>query len=168
VTNTPLDPRGAALRQLSGSLLRFLQQLHSEAASPWLELELTMPQLKLLLVADCYGAAPMNQVAAQLRIGLSAATGLVERLEEQGMVRREHDHRDRRVVRVIITPAGFSVVQRLRSAGSERVERILNHLSANEMERCLSVMESLNRAAENEFRSGTSKPAVASVGTVEA
>jgi MarR family transcriptional regulator, organic hydroperoxide resistance regulator len=132
-------------------LLRFFQQLQAGPAGPWLELNLTMPQLKMLFAIDWLGPVRMNQVAARLHIGVSAATGLIDRLVEQGLAQRESDPDDRRVVRVTSTDAGRSLVMRLRAAGGERLGAVLAHLSDDNL-RCLaSVMEQVYLAVEAEF-----------------
>jgi hypothetical protein len=69
---------------------------------------------------------------------------------------------------VIVTGPGLGVVERLRTAGTERLERVLTHLSAGEMKRCLNVMEFLNRAAEIEFRPGSSSHVEVGAGVAEA
>ena len=90
-----------ALRvQVSDLFLRFFERLHASPVDRWLELDLTMPQLKMLFVVDLLGPVPMGQLAARLGISLPTATGLIDRLVEAGLARREHDERDRRVVLV--------------------------------------------------------------------
>jgi DNA-binding MarR family transcriptional regulator len=142
----------AHTQQRAASLvLQFLQQLQTGPAGPWLDLNLTMPQLKMLFAVDWLGPVPMSQVAGRLHIGVSAATALIDRLVEQGLARREQDVRDRRVVRVASTAAGRSLVLRLRAAGSERLGGVLKHLSDNDLECFAGVMEQVNRAVEAEF-----------------
>jgi DNA-binding MarR family transcriptional regulator len=147
-----LARRAALQRRASQLFLHFVQQINAGPAGPWLDLQLTMPQLKMLFVVDWLGPAPMHRLADRLHVGVSAATGLVDRLVEQGLVEREHDTRDRRVVRVTSAPAGRALVVRLRSAGSERLERILEHLGTEDLRCCARVMELMSGAAEAEFR----------------
>ena len=135
-------------------LLRFFQHLQAGPAGPWLDLNLTMPQLKMLFVVDWLGPAPMSHVAGRLHISVSTATGLIDRLVESGLARREHDVRDRRVVQVASTAAGRDLLWRLRSAGSERLEHILDHLSNEELQHCAGAVELVNQAADVESQSG--------------
>lgn len=147
IRQTPAGARAALQDEVAELLLRFVEQIHSGPAGPWLDLGLTMPQLKALLVLDWLGPVPMSRVAGQLRVGVSAATGLVDRLVEQGLARREADQRDRRVVRVGCTNAGRELLMGLRSAGTERIEHILQHLTLEELARCASAMSAVNAAA---------------------
>ena len=109
-----------------------------------------MPQLKVLFVVDWLGPVSMSQLAARLHLSVSAATGLVDRIVEHGLAQREADSRDRRVVRVASTAEGQALVLRLHSAGSERLGRILDRLTSDELERCLVAMELVNNAVEAE------------------
>ncbi len=161
--------RDALQEQVTTLFLGFFDQLHAGPAGPWLELDLTMPQLKMLFVVDWRGPLPMNQVAARLGITVSTATGLIDKLVEAGLARREHDDRDRRVVRVCSTDAGRAMVIRLRSAGSERLDRVLDHLSADELRRCIVALESVTGAAEAELQAEERLPAaVMAAGLAEA
>lgn len=143
---------------MAGLFLRFFQQVHLAPAGPWLDLNLTMPQLKTLFVVDWLGPAPMSQVAGRLRVSDSTATGLIDRLVDQHLARREHDPRDRRVVRVATTDAGRDLILRLRSAGTERLGQTLEHLTIEDLRLCARTLETINSAAEAEFGVHTSSP----------
>src|SRR6185295_13542262 len=101
--------------------MELVQRIQTSPWPAWLDLNLTMPQLKMLAVVDSLEAAPMSQVAARLGIGLSAATSLIDRLEEHDLARREHDLHDRRVVRVTTTSAGRELMSTLHFASTERL-----------------------------------------------
>jgi DNA-binding MarR family transcriptional regulator len=154
--------------QVGRLLMSFLDHIHSGTSGSWLDLTLTMPQLKMLLIVDRLGPASMSQVAGRLRIGVSAATGLIDRLVEHGLIQRVPDLHDRRVVRVTTTEDGHNLVVRLGSAGSEQIRAVLEHLTADDLERCVSVLTAMNEAAEAEFKAKQLYPvAVAAAGRVE-
>ena len=148
----PAAERTALQEQVTTLFLSFFDQLQAGPAGPWLELDLTMPRLKMLFVVDWLGPLAMSQLAAQLGISLPTATGLIDRLVEARLARREHDDRDRRVVRVCSTEAGRSLVIRLRSAGRQRLERVLDHLSEDDLQSCVVALQSINGAAEAELQ----------------
>src|SRR5919201_4348808 len=56
---------------------------------------------------------PMGDLAAALHCDSSNVTGIVDRLEERGLVRREPDPRDRRVKMLVLTPKGESMRQEI-------------------------------------------------------
>jgi DNA-binding MarR family transcriptional regulator len=148
--------------------LRFVEQLHTGPVGPWLDLHLTMPQLKMLFAIDWLGPVPMSQLAAFLRVSVSAATGLLDRLVEQGLAQRETDPRDRRVVRAAATERGVTLARELRSAGTDRLGQILEHLSADELRTCASALELINRAADQNLDDGISSVAAPARPSVEA
>ena len=142
--------RAELQERVTSLLLRFVHQLYGGPAGNWLDLTLTMPQLKILVAVDSLGPAPMSQIAGHLGISDSAATGLIDRLVGNGLARREPDERDRRVVRVTSTAAGQELVLRLSSLDGERLRPLLGRLSTTELQCCARAMESLNQAADAE------------------
>src|SRR5215471_18496050 len=73
-----------------------LRALHELGAPAWYEVELSLAQLKALFTLVDAGSMPIGGVAARLKIGLPAASSLVDRLVDQGLVERREDPMDRR------------------------------------------------------------------------
>jgi len=78
---------------------------------------LSAVQAKVLLQLQPDGALTMRALAGQLQYDASNLTGVVDRLEEMGAVRRQPQPNDRRAKRVVLTADG----QRLRQAFWERL-----------------------------------------------
>ncbi len=76
---------------------------------------ITAPQATLLRVMDPDRPAPMSALATALGCHASNVTGLVDRLEEQGLVTRRPSEEDRRVKHIALTPKGIEVRNDLRS-----------------------------------------------------
>ena len=82
--------------------------------------QMTLPQwLALGCVASGGDAGvPHSQIGTQLMLSKAPVTGVVDRLERAQFVVRRPDERDRRVMRVVITPRGveewFAVKESLR------------------------------------------------------
>jgi DNA-binding MarR family transcriptional regulator len=57
----------------------------------------------------------MSEIATVLRCDNSNVTGIVDRLEARGLVRRAADPADRRVKTVLLTPEGEEAVRRIRA-----------------------------------------------------
>lgn len=72
-------------------------------------------QYQLLLFIRSFGARPptVKDLADRLQVLHQSAVGLVDRCGLAGLVRRLPDHRDRRRVRVALTPAGRRLLDRL-------------------------------------------------------
>ena len=67
---------------------------------------LTFPQLIALFRLYRDGTMTMSDLSAQLGVTRGALTGLVDRLEENGLVARRPDHSDRRVIHLALTAEG--------------------------------------------------------------
>lgn len=79
------------------------------------ELELT-PQQAQLLTTVAAGELTHGELAGRLHCDKTNITGLVDRLERRGLVRRRPDADDRRVMRVGLTDQGVELVARFRKA----------------------------------------------------
>jgi DNA-binding MarR family transcriptional regulator len=75
------------------------------------ELDLFPPQLMVLKSLD--RPRPMNEVAATLACDSSNLTGITDRLEERGLVRRAADEKDRRVKLLVLTEEGRRMRRRV-------------------------------------------------------
>lgn len=83
-------------------------------------------QLLCVLMSQAYG---MGELSAVLGLAKSSLTGLVDRTERNGLVRREADSRDTRAVRVALTPQGSALVEAFYAETCRRVEGLSAGLS---------------------------------------
>jgi DNA-binding MarR family transcriptional regulator len=77
------------------------------------EHELTKPQAGALLQLDPDRPIPMSGLAGALMCDASNVTGLVDRLEDRGLVERQSAPHDRRIKMLALTPAGARVRREL-------------------------------------------------------
>ena len=84
------------------------------------DLGLTSTQAGALFAIPAEGGASVNAVAEALSLAQSAASVLVQRLEQAGLIERETDPADRRAVRLALTARGKS----LRAKAIERAHRM--------------------------------------------
>ena len=73
------------------------------------EFELSPPQVMALRQLDPEQPKPMSELAIALRCDNSNVTGIVDRLEDRGLVERQPAEHDRRVKMLSITPRGIEV-----------------------------------------------------------
>ena len=100
----------------------------------WLTLDLTMPQVKTLIHVNKNDGPTSGQIANGLGVTLSTITGIVDRLEEQGLVFRQEDRHDRRITRVLPTARGRELVDGLFRYRNEVVTAILSQLDEYQLE----------------------------------
>jgi DNA-binding MarR family transcriptional regulator len=133
---------------------RLFESLQHDRAQLWLGLDLTIQQLKTLLLTVRAGAITAGQISRELRVGFSTVTGLVDRLADQGLVDRGEDPRDRRATRVTPTTAGLELVERLYSYRRQRLRRLLEHTPTDALVHYEQGLASLAAAAEQLFDEG--------------
>lgn len=92
---------------------------------------LTAQQGRLLcvLMAQSYG---MSELGSVLRLAKSSLTGLVDRTERNGLVRREPDPRDPRAVRVSLTAQGDALAGEFYAETCRRIDRLAAGLGPGE------------------------------------
>ena len=86
----------------------------------WLEGSLSIVQLHVLTVLETAGPLPMGKLADALDVSVASATGIVDRMEQRGLVERRHDEADRRIVLVHPTEIRSRGLQRPRGDASGR------------------------------------------------
>jgi DNA-binding MarR family transcriptional regulator len=86
------------------------------------EFELSPPQVMALRHLDPDEPKPMSELAAALRCDNSNVTGIVDRLEDRGLVARRPGENDRRVKMLLITERGAEIRARLGARLSEPPE----------------------------------------------
>jgi DNA-binding MarR family transcriptional regulator len=93
----------------------------------------SFPQYFLLGYLDKQEVITMSGIASKMGHTTAAATGLVDRLEKLGYVRRSHALEDRRKVMVRITEKGSDLVAGIRKDMVEKIMTLLReHLTADE------------------------------------
>jgi len=106
------------------------------------ELELSPAQCHVLHLIDPDRPVPMGQLAETLACDASNVTGLVDRLESRGLVRRRPSEEDRRVKVLVLTATGT----RLRALLVQRMTApptTLQRLSASEQRDLVRILQRL-------------------------
>jgi DNA-binding MarR family transcriptional regulator len=117
------DADYARLLGFRDGLRRFLHWSEQQAAVAGI----TGAQHQLLLAIRGHEgetAPTIGDVADHLLLRHHSAVGLVDRAEAAGLLRRERDHGDARVVRLHLTAAGARTLRRLSGAHLEELARL--------------------------------------------
>jgi MarR family transcriptional regulator, lower aerobic nicotinate degradation pathway regulator len=93
---------------------------------------LRAPHLTVLAGLTEFGPASQKEISARLRIDPSDLVSVLDDLEQQGMVSRSRDERDRRRYVVTIKPAGHKALDLRLSQLRELNDALLAPLSATE------------------------------------
>lgn len=84
---------------------------------------------------------PSLEIASRTIQVVPAITGLIDRLEKQGLVARRRCTDDRRVVYVEITPAGLDLVQQIDAPVERLHQELVGHLSEKEQRTLSRLLE---------------------------
>jgi DNA-binding MarR family transcriptional regulator len=125
---------------LKGERGRFIQACVERGVS--------MGQLVVLAALDERGPLTMSRIAEVIGSGMPTATGVITRMEERGLVAREHDTADRRVVRVRLTDAGASHLRELADIRRRRLSAALRSLEPEQREALRRALTALRSALE--------------------
>jgi len=102
------------------------------------ELDLSPPQAILLRMLD--EPRPMSELASLMRCDNSNLTGIVDRLEERGLVERTAAERDRRVKLIALTVHGRELRQKLNRRMAVPPD-VLTRLSASDQRALRDILE---------------------------
>lgn len=110
-----------------------------------------MLTLAELHVIDTIGGEtlPMSEVAARLGVTPGTITVAVDRLEKKGFLTRMRTAEDRRLVLVALTPQGEEVLRHHAEVDRHLAACAVAHLSAEEQETLIRMLEKVRRAIVN-------------------
>ncbi|MCL6558214.1 MAG: MarR family transcriptional regulator [Firmicutes bacterium] len=98
--------------------------------------------LMQLMYAGDDGLA-LSELGERMHVTRANITGLVDRLERDGLVYREPDPRDRRSLRAKITPKAGSLLQRVAPVHGEFTGKVLSVLDNREKEMLIELLKKL-------------------------
>ena len=128
---SPADGPGPELTRRLGYLLKHAQlrlaELTATALAPY---GISGRQLAVLLVLAGCGPTSQQQAAGRLGVDRTTMVGLLDALENDGLVERRPHLDDRRKNVVELTPTGQDVLRLATAAGDEAKRQFLAPLSA--------------------------------------
>jgi DNA-binding MarR family transcriptional regulator len=150
------DARRAALTaQILEIEPQMLRVLGPAQARDWVDVDLTMSQLKMMFVlssaigpADGTNGLRVGEVARGLGVTLPTVTAVMDKLVERGLVRRDEDPLDRRQHVCRLTADGKALLHRLMAGRRSFTNALLDHLDGDELAAFLRGMQVLIAAAE--------------------
>lgn len=107
---------------------------------------LTLAQFNVLILLkrqSVNGRINQTTLGKMMLVNRSNITGLVDRMEESGLVRRTDDPEDRRVHYVEMTDEGSRVLEKAHKVYYSRIEEIMSVLPENDRKLLSSMLESV-------------------------
>ncbi len=125
--------RDAMVERVMDAQRLVARSLLSLAEPNWLELDLTLPQLKSLMILTASGPLSISRMAELLHLQRSATSTLIDHLVRVQLVARTEDADDRRRTLVDLTPSGRTLVTRLRQGREDSMRKVLSRLSDDDL-----------------------------------
>lgn len=122
LSNQPYDLRILrALRRITRSVALHSRQLAACA-------NITAPQLICLRAVIDHGPLTATAISREIHVSPSTVVGILDRLEEKGLINRERGREDRRIVFVSATESGRKLAQETPSPLQQKLADALNAL----------------------------------------
>jgi MarR family transcriptional regulator, 2-MHQ and catechol-resistance regulon repressor len=111
----------------------------------------SMTHMHVMWLLEHHGDMPMSRLAELVDVSLSNATGIIDRMEERGLVERVRVPDDRRIVLVRIAPRGIAALEEIEALKHDRIQAILGHLDETQLVRLAAAIDDLRGAVAIEF-----------------
>lgn len=127
------------------AVARACHVLERTLAAKLAPLDLKPAQLDVLMNLYRHPGMSQHDVARRLLVGRSNITMLLPQLETQGLLRRESDAKDKRVMRLYLTETGEKLLMKALKIYSALIERVMAQSSPSE---CDTMGEQMRRIEE--------------------
>ncbi len=106
--------------------------------------DITPPQFNALLHLDEGGDITMGELCQRMYLACSTATDLIDRMERNGLIVRQRDPNDRRVIRLHITEHGTGIIQQVMLARRNYLRSILEEISDEDKETLINSLQQIH------------------------
>jgi len=94
---------------------------------------LSMPQIYTLMYLYHEGEVRISDIGVLMDVGKAAASQLVDRLVQQGLVERVEDESDRRAKKIRLLPKSLKLIEKGLEVQRQQMGEILGHLSREQL-----------------------------------
>ncbi len=128
------------------------------------ELGLTGPQLTVIKLLETFGDLSLSSLSERIRAQNSTVTGIIDRMEREGLVVRERSTSDRRVVYIKLTEKGSEMAKTIQVEPMEIFRSVLATLTKDDTKDLLRILNKLQKRVRAIVReeSGEERPKKAS------
>ncbi|ALC17258.1 transcriptional regulator, TrmB [Desulfuromonas soudanensis] len=141
----PQIPKGSYELRILQSLRQIIRAIEIHSHKLVQDYQITGPQLNCLLALQEHESLTPTALAHIVYLSPSTIVGIVDRLEEKGLVDRSRSSRDRRQVQITITAAGRELTT---SAPSPLQETLVERLRALPETEQVTIIRALEKVAD--------------------
>lgn len=159
----PLNPPSAESEAVFHSLVRMWGLLRQAQDPHFARFGISISQwgiLRVLQRAEAKGEVglPLKEVSARMLIQPPSVTGVVDRLEREGLVKRASSDKDLRVRRLTLTTAGRQLMARALVGHAERIDSMFEVLDRGEQATLLQLLKKLEAHLGTQVLRSTAPP----------
>jgi DNA-binding MarR family transcriptional regulator len=109
---------------------------------------LSMPQFSILMQLHHQGACGMSEISGRFDVTPAAASQLVDKLVQSGLIKREEDPSDRRAKVLDITDKGRTLIQQGIEERYRWMDELAGRLTVDERAQVSEALNIMTRAAQ--------------------
>lgn len=130
------------------SLRRITKAIHEFSKAVDREFSITGPQLWAIRTIGELGSCSAGELALRLCVHPSTVTGVIQRLEEKGLIERSRKPEDRRTAVLTLTPKGKDLLERAPYPAQGQLVAALRAMPAEEVARFRQTLSAIVDAME--------------------
>lgn len=139
-----VDAAQRIVRELRLLAIHTVSYSHQAASA----LGLSATESEVLNLLGLEGSRTAGRIARVTGLSSGTITGVLDRLEERGYIRRERDHTDRRKVVVTADPDALTRVGRIFDRHEQTLATVLGEYQADQLENVAEFLARLTQAAQ--------------------
>ncbi len=120
---------------------------------------LTGPQLTVIKLLETFENLSLSSLSERIRAQNSTVTGIIDRMEREGLVRRDRSTADRRVVHISLSDKGQKLAKQIQVEPMEIFRGALLGLSHGDLRDLLRIMNKLQRYVRTHIADGATDAA---------
>jgi DNA-binding MarR family transcriptional regulator len=158
---SPTPDRTATRELIDGIIAQFgssMRHVRCASAERLVRQGVSMTHLHVLWQLQEHGELGMSRVADLIGVSMSNATGLIDRMEERGLVDRVRLTDDRRAVHVRPTAHGLDILREMDVVRSDLVAAVLGRLDDEQLGRLARSITDIRDALQAEQSAAGASP----------
>ena len=105
----------------------------------------TFPQLSVISILAKHGKQKVSEISEKMGLSDSTVSGILDRLEQKGIIERKRTREDRRVVKIDLSKGSKAICCEFHQKREEHFAKLLEKLSMEEINEIIKAFQILNR-----------------------
>jgi len=111
-------------------------------------IDITQTQIFTIMTLSEQSPVRLSQLSKKLQISAPTVTGIVDRLEKSGFVKRIPDIKDRRVINVGLTAEGRHIAKKLKITLKRKWKGLLSKLPPHDQSNYVGILRKIQRTMQ--------------------